>query len=233
MIDLCDEPRLNVRHVLSRFGAEPCELVQGRPFTIGRLPGCSLVLDASVVSLVHVEIGWEGDRAILRDRSTYGTLVGGKPVFERALVPGDEIQVGPFLFVYKVERNAGSMFVEPERSVTSSPSGAMLMGRIGAKGLAPHLRAFELDRKTGTLSILGGMAGIPAWIVFEDGVPRAAECGAARGEDAVLELLTLREGRFCFTPETRRATHRMTTPLAGLLRVSGAENGSEGSRFCA
>ncbi|MBZ0234842.1 MAG: ATP-binding cassette domain-containing protein, partial [Deltaproteobacteria bacterium] len=69
--------------------------------TIGRA-GADIVLDAPLVSRRHAELAWEGGKHVLRDRgSLHGTWVNGAPVTApRALVPGDEVQIGTFRLTY-------------------------------------------------------------------------------------------------------------------------------------
>jgi len=65
------------------------------PFTIGRGPGCDLVLSDPQVSRAHARIYLQGGTFILEDLgSTNGTLVNSRPVKRAILRPGDRIRVG-------------------------------------------------------------------------------------------------------------------------------------------
>jgi len=71
-------------------------------FTIGRAHSCSLTIDSHRVSRIHAQIVCLGDDAILEDMgSTNGTYVNDQRVTKRVLEPGDEIEVGDSLLVYR------------------------------------------------------------------------------------------------------------------------------------
>lgn len=82
-----DDPDLLVLHPPPRRSA--------RPFLIGRLPRCSLVLDDPTVSRVHARLVRRGDAWAICDlRSTNGTRVNGWRVEEAVLEQGDELMIG-------------------------------------------------------------------------------------------------------------------------------------------
>ena len=65
------------------------------PFTIGRRPGCDLVLPDPQVSRAHARISSQDGNFVLEDLgSINGTWVHGQRVQRHALRPGDEIQIG-------------------------------------------------------------------------------------------------------------------------------------------
>ena len=64
-------------------------------FGIGRRETNDLRLAGSEVSRDHADIVTEGDKVIIRDKSSrYGTYVNGEQITERALMPGDRIRLG-------------------------------------------------------------------------------------------------------------------------------------------
>jgi DNA-binding SARP family transcriptional activator len=63
--------------------------------TLGRHPGCEVVLDDPSVSRRHAEIRLANGRHVLLDlSSSNGTWVAGQPVLQHVLADGDEFQVG-------------------------------------------------------------------------------------------------------------------------------------------
>jgi hypothetical protein len=75
------------------------------PVVIGRLPGLSVMLDHWTVSRRHAEMVCDPfGRWWIRDLgSTNGTLVGGEPVRERVLSPGDRIAIGDYTLTFGLE----------------------------------------------------------------------------------------------------------------------------------
>lgn len=66
--------------------------------TIGRDPGCELMLDNLGVSRRHAQLREIGDRYIIEDmNSTNGVFVEGRRISAAAQInPGDEIKIGKF-----------------------------------------------------------------------------------------------------------------------------------------
>src|SRR4029450_6777005 len=84
-------PRLQVRDALGTW----IKVIDASPFTIGRRETNTPQLGGAGVSREHAEIVVDDGRYLLRDRhSRYGTFVGGEPVTERPLQPGDRIRLG-------------------------------------------------------------------------------------------------------------------------------------------
>ena len=69
---------------------------------IGRDAACDIHFDDSETSRLHAEIYLVEGHAILKDlRSSNGTIVNGSKIQERVLEPGDRIQIGKRLLVYR------------------------------------------------------------------------------------------------------------------------------------
>jgi pSer/pThr/pTyr-binding forkhead associated (FHA) protein len=212
-----EKPAGKKRHLLVRVGAAPLELEAGKVFTFGRNDTCSLPIPSARVSREHAEIRWVGGKPVIADKgSANGTFVGGKPVKEQALSPGDEIEVGPFLCVYQ--------FAEPDTSKTPVPAhgektmidqGDLLGGQIGQGGLAEVLQQIDFNKKTGTLIVFSSDG--QGWVTFGDGTIMAAEAGSHEGLEAIFFLLGLHEGRYSFTQELRVKEIRMRVTVTGLL----------------
>ena len=67
----------------------------GSTATIGRSPGCQLVLDDPEVSAEHAELRAASGQLVIRDLgSANGVFVNGKRVAERRLRSGDELKLG-------------------------------------------------------------------------------------------------------------------------------------------
>jgi phosphoserine phosphatase RsbU/P len=65
------------------------------PFTIGRRNTCDLRVVGPDVSRDHAEIVQEGDRLVLRDRSSNGTFVNDNAISDHPLAHGDRVRLGP------------------------------------------------------------------------------------------------------------------------------------------
>jgi len=69
---------------------------------IGRVPGCDLVVDDHKASRRHARVVVESGVVEIEDLgSSNGTLLNGKPVTRRVLRPGDEVQIGKMVLVYR------------------------------------------------------------------------------------------------------------------------------------
>jgi pSer/pThr/pTyr-binding forkhead associated (FHA) protein len=92
--------------VLVRFkGDERREFPLTRESTVvGRLPECALRIQTADVSRRHCEFTSAADGLSLRDLgSSNGTFVNGKRVAACKLAPGDQIAVGPVVFVVQID----------------------------------------------------------------------------------------------------------------------------------
>src|SRR5205814_9917292 len=73
-------------------------------FRIGRDPSLELPITDSRASRVHLEIAGKNNQYILKDlKSKNGTLVNGAPVASRALMEGDQIQIGETRFAFSTQ----------------------------------------------------------------------------------------------------------------------------------
>jgi hypothetical protein len=212
------------KHILIRAGAPSIELEPGKVFTIGRQSGCTLEVPSSRVSRLHAEIRWNDGTPILVDRgSSNGTYVGGKPVSEHALTPGDEVEIGPFHCVYRFDDpeqpRPGSADDPNQGTATIAASADFFSGRIGEAGLTEVIQGIEFNKKTGTLDVYA--RGRRGWIAVRDGVPLAAESDGSLDEEAALLLLGVRQGRFTFLPNLMVEDRRMRLTITGLLLEAG------------
>ncbi len=72
--------------------------------TIGRDPGCDMVIDNAGISRLHASVEVVGDSFVLRDcQSQNGITLNGEPCREGRLVHGDVIGVNKFLLRFSNE----------------------------------------------------------------------------------------------------------------------------------
>src|SRR5581483_3125079 len=83
-------------------------------------------------------------------------------------------------------------------------------------GLAEVLQGLEFNTKTGTLAVFSRQGD--GWLAVDKGMPIAAEASSgAKDDEAVLFLLTIKTGRFTFSPECKEKTRRIKPTITGLL----------------
>jgi Protein of unknown function (DUF3662)/Inner membrane component of T3SS, cytoplasmic domain len=81
-------------------------LVKGRT-VIGRGSDADITISDAGTSRKHVEILWDGERAMVRDlKSTNGTLLNGQKVAEAALTPDSTVTIGRTDIVFHVVAQA-------------------------------------------------------------------------------------------------------------------------------
>jgi len=183
----------------------PLRLGQGTA-TIGRHPDCELNLRMDDVSRRHAEVRFEDGHYHVSDLgSTNGTFVNGEPVEgSRALSPGDRIEVGENAVTF-CEIGGGAMFPSHDldaRTVIfdrpSEPAAeAELRGELREIPCAPLFQLLEMNRSTGRLDVQTPRSAATVW--FESGHPVHAISDKHAGFDALLALVSLREGRFVFS----------------------------------
>ncbi len=208
--------KVPLKHFLARAGAPSIDLVAGTEFTFGRNDDCSLPIPSTRVSRVHAAIEWRNSKPVLVDRgSANGTFVGGRPVTEHALAPGDEIEIGPFLCVYR-QGDGTKAAAAPLGERTMMEPVDLLGGKIqDGGGLAEVLQGIAFNAKTGTLFVFSPEG--QGWVTFSSGNPQAAEAGDARDAEAIYTLLAIKEGRFSFTGELKTDERRMKISVTSLL----------------
>jgi len=85
-------PGVGTRHLLSESKQR-----------IGRDSRCDIHLDDTETSRKHAEIEFFGGEYLLTDlQSSNGTIVNGKPIDSKVLRDGDRIQIGKFVFVFRL-----------------------------------------------------------------------------------------------------------------------------------
>ncbi len=82
---------------------------------------------------------------------------------------------------------------------SSSPSqNASLEGSLDRNKVSDILSTYGMSRLTGMMEVLGDNA--IGQVFFVDGVPKHAQAGTARGDAAIKELVTWRNGTYAFKP---------------------------------
>ena len=76
--------------------------IRSAQFVIGRSPDqADLIINDPSVSRVHALILREGDRYVIRDQSSSGTLLNGQRVKETYLRDGDSLQIGAVVLEFR------------------------------------------------------------------------------------------------------------------------------------
>jgi len=71
-------------------------------FSLGRAPDNALRIEGQLVSRHHALIGWQEGQYVLYDQeSTNGTYVNGQRITQYTLQNGDQIRIGPAVFIFQ------------------------------------------------------------------------------------------------------------------------------------
>ena len=203
----------------------PIALGPKRAVTMGRGQDCDLILPHPTVSRVHAVVRVLGRQLVLEDRSSYGSYLNARPVSSSQLQVGDRIGIGPYEVrvlapdASEQESEEGEEHTQPLdfASFRQVPAQAELLGSLERVSLLEILQTLELHGKSGTLKVTSG--SIAGELMVREGRPLCAVMGELRDDEAVLSMVLLREGSFCFwgggLPGEVQAT--MTTSLTRLL----------------
>jgi hypothetical protein len=185
----------------------PFRLEPGREAVIGRSAECELRVPSVAASRRHAAVARRGDDVFVRDLgSTNGTLVNGaKIVGERALEPGDRIEVGGVVVTFcRLDANfAGLDSTPPDRTVisfgpASAPTASALRGDLAKIPMFAVLQMLEMGGQSGCLIVEGLDGECAVWLA--NGRLVHAETAKASGMDAALEIAQTDAGRFEFAP---------------------------------
>lgn len=92
---------------------------------LGRHQECALRVPTRDVSRNHCEVVLSGDRVLVRDLgSTNGTYVNGKRVAEAVLEPGDQLSIGPVVFVVQIDGKPAEVKSADIQQIAAMPAGA-------------------------------------------------------------------------------------------------------------
>lgn len=182
----------------------PIALGPKRTVTMGRGPDCDLILPHPTVSRVHAVIRVLGRQLVFEDRSSYGSFLNARPVSSAQLSVGDRIGIGPYEVrvlapdASEQESEGGEEHTQPLdfTSFRQVPAQAELLGSLERVSLLEILQTIELHGKSGTLKVTSG--SLAGELTVREGRPQNASLGELRDEEAVLSMVLLREGSFCF-----------------------------------
>lgn len=185
----------------------PLRLEPGREVVIGRSSECELRLPGGEASRRHAIVSWRGADAVVRDLgSTNGTRVNGAKVEdERALEPGDRIEIGGVAIIYcRVDAGfTAPDAVSGDRTIIAfapvvKPAASALKGDLAKIPLFAVLQMLELGGQNGCLAVESEDGECSLW--FAGGRLVHSETPKASGMDAALALAQIEAGRFEFTP---------------------------------
>jgi pSer/pThr/pTyr-binding forkhead associated (FHA) protein len=174
--------------------------------SLGRAPGCHVLLPSREVSRRHARLFWdETDGHFVVDLgSRNGTYVNGTRVSERhRLDAGDEIRIGPFRLSYTWVRGSREELAkkfDPRVGETNvlSPNwhAPLFAGAISGDILVEACLMIELNRHSGEMRIVGDREkGI---MRFKNGMITGARYGKKAGATAARIILALRRGHYAF-----------------------------------
>jgi pSer/pThr/pTyr-binding forkhead associated (FHA) protein len=186
----------------------PLRLELGAEVVIGRSAECALRLPSSEASRRHAVVGWRGECAVVRDLgSTNGTrLNGARLEGERALEPGDRIEIGGYAITFcrvddglaRPEAVASDRTQVALHTPLAKPPPSALRGDLAKIPLFAVLQMLEMGGQSGCLVVDAADGECALWMV--NGRVVHAETPKARGMEAALSLAQLAAGRFEFTP---------------------------------
>jgi adenylate cyclase len=93
-------------------GGDPIPLIRDQ-LTLGRRESCDVCLRFPNVSGIHAELTFRDGYWFVKDlNSTNGVKVNGMRVFQKVLLPGDEIKIAKRRYVINYELQAGRRALE-------------------------------------------------------------------------------------------------------------------------
>lgn len=128
-------------------------------FTIGRSASNALHLEGGLVSRHHAMIVSKDGQHLLYDReSTNGTYVNGQRIAQHVLQAGDQVQIGPFIFVFQL---AGAA-VSPQ-PIIQPPAHIATPAPVSSRAI--RFEDYDLQDLIGG----GGMATVYKGVSYRDG----------------------------------------------------------------
>jgi pSer/pThr/pTyr-binding forkhead associated (FHA) protein len=190
--------------------------------TIGRDDACYLTLPHKQISRHHAVIKVRrGTLHLTDDGSSNGTFVNGRRVATAPLQVGDEISIGPYEMLI---RSNQQMIEQGQRDVHSTTNvmrrvrrQESMVGRLEEVTVPELLHQLEFNHKTGEL-VLTTPSG-NGRLVVKDGEPLTAEFEGETGEEAVIAMLVLKQGRFTLVGELPKGAgeRRIDRSLSAVL----------------
>jgi hypothetical protein len=174
--------------VITREGREVGTLLPGGVYRIGRHEGNDVVIDHDTVSRFHVRLTWAKDlpRPQVRDEGSHnGTWLGGQRLDGGRVLPHDAavLKVGEVELHLELRAALLDDVGTGERMTLFSDEGPELAGSFDGEGLSGVLLPLELQRRTGTLTIM--FDGKPLVLTLYTGKLMGAEGAGLSGLSAV------------------------------------------------
>jgi uncharacterized protein DUF4388/FHA domain-containing protein len=198
----------------------PFQLPRRGAVVLGRSRECELRLGDVDTSRRHAKIVCEGGRFVLHDlASTNGTFVNGERVEQRALEPGDRLQIGANTVTFC--QVSGGFDVPDDGRQTQILERDHLGGGGAFRGdlseIPPFavLQILEMGRKTGLLRIDSDQTPGRLWL--RGGDPVHAETKDQVGFDAAVMLVHASLGQFAFEPNAVPAQQTIEASVTELL----------------
>ena len=190
---------------------------------IGRDAKCDLCLPHKEVSRQHGVLKVRGKALAYEDEgSSNGTYLNGKRISTVNLKVGDVLTLGPYeLEIVSNETMAarndpdGSTNKMDLTAVARMNPEAAMAGRLEEIPIAEIFQGIEFNTKTGTLSVAAGTRR--GKLVVKRGKPIYATFGKHKDDEAVLQMISLKEGRFSLSGEVEDGDATMQSTLTGLL----------------
>lgn len=205
---------------LVRYPERPVLVPEQGRISIGRADNNTIVLTESRVSRLHamVEFRQAKNGYVLQDlSSSNGTALNGsriRPTDSYLLADWDKIRIASAMFTVRVVASIGEIMREFSQISMQIQSGATevvcasafkscaapegLSGQLEHLGPIDVFQMLETARKSGLLTIEAGGGG--GSFSIREGALVQGRFGTAVDEQALFALLTVRAGRFAFTP---------------------------------
>ena len=112
--------------------------------TIGRKDDCDIRIPLAVVSRHHAEVVFEDDSAVIKDLgAANGTFLNNRRVEEEDLEPGDQIMIGPVVFIVLIDGSpSDDELVEIRTKVSASSKAKQHSASVGT---SKHVYTSEED----------------------------------------------------------------------------------------
>lgn len=196
---------------------EPIALAPGDSITVGRNQDCDLVLRDNSVSRLQGVVHAEGNVAWWEPKGSTETYVNGRLATTRVpLDVGDIVTIAAYE-VSLCEPSAGAF-----GNLDATRQAVVEMGLLAEVSLADRLQTLERRGKTGTVRVRWGQ--VEGEIKIAEGQPQQATYGSLSGEEAVLEMLSLREGRYFFMEEAVKGAPSLPSVTALLIEAARRED---------
>jgi hypothetical protein len=188
---------------------------------LGRSRDCDMILPHASVSRKHATVTAVEGSILLKNRSSYGTLVNGKAVDSVPLKPGDLIVIGPYMIQVSATRSRHRLGEEATQPLQFVDGEVALSGSLSHVPMVELLQQLEFNSRTGTLKVFDERTRRHGLLVIKEGRPLHAEVANLEGTAAALQLLAVQAGQFTFSEAVEGETNELAgQTITGLLLES-------------